>query len=163
MAEIIRKFFTTCECRDNDWKTRRAMGYSNIPAGRAVHFDKLWMNDEGVWARIYWQGRSYDVRPDALISKTKEVVKYTIPKPRLMAHRKKEDVQLVGQIPLWDENLQPIASHCWLAINSVNDIIQIQEFECDYFYEVGEEFEEKISWPFMDPEHHFFERIGGDK
>lgn len=159
MAETIRNFMTRRECSDGDGKTQLAHGYTNIPEGRGVHFDKLWVDGEVVWARIYWKGRSYDVRPDALISKTREVVKHTIPKPRLMAHRKKEDVQLVGQIPLWDENLQPIASHCWLAINSVNDIIQIQEFECDYFYEIGAEFEERILWNSEDPSNYRFERI----
>lgn len=159
MAETIRNFTTKRECSDGDWKTQLALGYANIPEGRPVHFVKLWMNMEGVWARVQWRGRSYDVRPDALIIKTREVVKHTIPKPGLMAHHKKEDIQLVGQIPLWDENLQPIASHCWLAINSVSDIIQIQEFECDYFYEMGDEFEERLRWDFMDPSHYSFERI----
>lgn len=159
MAETIRTFMTECECSDGDGKTQLARGYANIPEGRRVHFDKLWMNTEGVWARVLWQGRSYNVRPDALIIKTREVVKHTIPKPRLMAHHKKEDIQLVGQIPLWDENLQPIASHCWLAINSVNDIIQIQEFECEYFYEMGEEFEERMRWDYADPSNYYFERI----
>lgn len=159
MAETIRTFTTKRECSDGDWKTQLARGYTNIPAGRPVHFDKLWMNMEGVWARIYYQGRPYDVRPDALAIKTRGVIKQDIPKPGLKAHRKQEDIQLVGQIPLWDENLQPIASHCWLAINSVKNLIQIQESECEYFYEMSNEFEERLRWNCMDPSHYYFERI----
>lgn len=159
MAETIRNFTTRHECSDGDWKTQCARGYANIPAGRRVCFSKLWMNMEGVWARVTWQGRTYDVRPDALRIVTQEVVKAAAPRPGIMAHRKKEDIQLVGQIPLWDENLQPVASHCWLAINSVNDIIQIQESECEYFYEMSDEFEERIAYPLMDPEHYYFVRV----
>jgi hypothetical protein len=159
MAETIRNFTTKRECSDGDWKTQLARGYANIPAGRPVHFDKLWMNMEGVWARVQWQGRTYDVRPDALRIVTQEVVKAAAPRPGIMAQRKKEDIQLVGQIPLWDENLQPVASHCWLAINSVNDIIQIQESECEYFYELSNEFEERIRWNVLDPSNYYFEKI----
>lgn len=158
MAKTIRKFFTKHECSDGDWKTQMARGYSNIPEGRSVHFAKLWMNMEGVWARVSWQGQTYDIRPDALRIVTQEVVPVDAPKPGLMAHRKKEDIQLVGQIPLWDENLQPIASHCWLAINSVKDLIQIQESECEYFYEMSDEFEERLCWSLMDPSNYYFDR-----
>lgn len=159
MAKTIRKFFTKRECRDGDWKMQMAKGYPNIPEGRPVHFAQLWMNMDGVWARVSWQGRLYDIRPDALRIVTQEVVTVDAPKPGLMAHRKKEDIQLVGQIPLWDENLQPIASHCWLAINSVKDLIQIQESECEYFYEMSDEFEERLCWNLMDPSNYYFERI----
>lgn len=159
MAEKIRNFTTRHACSDGDWKTQLARGYENIPEGRSVHFNKLWMNMEGVWARVQWRGQSYDIRPDDLVIKTREVIKQDTPKPGLMAHRKKEDIQLIGQIPLWDENLQPIASHCWLAINSVNDLIQIQESECEYFYEMSAEFEERLRWNFMDPSHYYFEKI----
>ncbi len=159
MAETIRTFTTKRECSDGDWKTQLARGYPNIPEGRRVHFCKLWMNMEGVWARVSWQGRTYDVRPEALVVKTREVIKQNAPKPGVMAHRKKEDIQLVGQIPLWDENLQPIVSHCWLAINSVNELIQIRESECEYFYEMGDEFEERIRYPFMDPSNYYFEKV----
>lgn len=159
MAETNRQCYTNRICSDGDWKTQLAKGYPNIPEGRPVHFDRLWMNMEGVWARVHWQGRSYDVRPDALRFVTRTVLKADAPKPGLMAYRKKEDIKLLGQIPLWDENLQPIASHCWLAVNSVKDIIQVQESECDYFYEMSKEYEEKLRWNFMDPSNYYFERI----
>lgn len=161
MAETIRNFITKRECIDGDRKIQIARDYASIPAGCSVHFDKLWVNPEGVWARVHWQGRSYDVRPDALVIKTREVIKHDAPKPGLMAYRKQEDVQLIGQIPLWDENLQPIASHCWLAINSVKDLIQIQEFECEYFYEMSAEFEERLRWNYLEPSIYDFERIEG--
>jgi len=161
MAETIRTVMTKRECSDGDWKTQLARGYANIPAGRRVHFDGLWMNMDGVWARVHWQGRTYDVRPEALLIKTREMIKQDAPKPGVMAQRKEEDIKLIGQIPLWDENLQSIASHCWLAINSVNDLIQIQESECEYFYEISDEFEERIAYPFMDPEHYYFVRVEG--
>lgn len=159
MAETIRNFMTRHECSNGDRRAQLVCGYADIPKGRSVFFDKLWVNAEGVWAHVFWQGRSYDVRPDALVIKTREVIKQNTPKPGLMAHRKQEDIQLVGQIPLWDENLQPIASHCWLAINSVKDLIQIQESECEYFYEMSNEFEERLRWNSMDPLHYYFERI----
>lgn len=159
MARTIRTFTTKRECRDGAWQTQLARGYENIPEGRTVHFDKLWMNMDGVWARVVWQGHIYDIRPDALRIVTQEVVTVDIPKPGIRAHRKEEDIKLIGQIPLWDENLQPIASHCWLAINSVKDLIQIQESECEYFYEMSEEFEERLCWNLMDPSHYYFERI----
>lgn len=158
MAKAIRTFRTKRECGDRAEKTQLAGGYPNIPEGRPVHFDSLWIGKEGVWARIHWQGRAYDVYPDDLAIKTREVIKHDTPKPGMMAHRNKEDVQLVGQIPLCDENLQPIASHCWLAINSINDIIQIQESECEYFYEMSDEFEERLRWNSIDSSN-CFERI----
>lgn len=94
MAETIRNFTTRCRCSDGDWKTQLAVGYADIPEGHRVLFDKLWVNVEGVWARVHWQGRAYNVRPDALVIKTREVIKNDVPKPGLMAYRKQEDIQL---------------------------------------------------------------------
>lgn len=159
MAETIRQFFTKHECSDGDWKTQMIKGYPSIPEGRSVHFSELWMNMDGVWARVTWQGRTYDVRPEALRVVTQEVTKTNTPKPGIMAHRKKEDIKLIGQIPLWNENLEPIASHCWMAENSVKELIQIQESECEYFYEMSEEHEERICFNFMDPQHYYFEKV----
>ena len=62
MAETIRNFTTRCKCSDGDWKTQLAVGYADIPEGHRVLFDKLWVNVEGVWARVHWQGRAYVVR-----------------------------------------------------------------------------------------------------
>lgn len=78
MAETIRNFTTRCKCSDGDWKTQLAVGYADIPEGHRVLFDKLWVNGEGVWARVHWQGRAYNVRPDALVIKTREVIKNVV-------------------------------------------------------------------------------------
>lgn len=146
MREPIKTYVTNHECSDGDFATQLAKGYPNIPAGRNVHFIKLWANFYGVWAKVTWQGRVYDIEPENLTVKVRDIIQLDGPKPGCFAFRKKEDIVLTGQIPLWDENLKPISSYCWLAVNSVGELIQVRESECEYFYLIDEEREEKIKY-----------------
>lgn len=149
MAEPIKKYITRDVCGAYP-VTADCVAVSPtpvpIPAGRSVNFSKMVSNGHGEWAHISFQGSSYLVRPSDLVIKVQDVIKHSGPKPGIMAHRKKEDIKLIGQIPLWNENLRPIYSHCWLACNSVNELIQIQESECEYYFTMGEEHEEFLQF-----------------
>lgn len=53
---------------DEDWKTQRARGYPNVPAGSEVEIAEEGMINfyGGPWTRIEWKGNLYWVDPAGL-------------------------------------------------------------------------------------------------
>lgn len=49
------------ELADSDWKTQLARGYGNIPKGAEVKYIGEMKNFYGIYARVLYDGRVYDV------------------------------------------------------------------------------------------------------
>lgn len=146
MPASIKTYITTRVCANANVSTQVVGNKPDIPEGRPVCFNTLWRDSDTVYARVHWQGRTYDINPDALSVRIRDINRYDSPKPGLMARRKGDDIKILGQIPLWNEQLEPIASQCWLAIDSHNALVQIYESECEYFYMIGPEREVPLEW-----------------
>lgn len=134
--KTIRRFFTKKSCCDGDWKTQAAKGYSNIPPNTEVTIKELFTNFYGIWVRVRYDGRYYDVRDTDLIVKTEEITILDNPCPKCFTHYNNKEIKLVGKVPLVDCGMEPIDSNIWIA-ESVDDstILQfVKETDCNEFY-----------------------------
>lgn len=134
--KTIRRVFIKNSCCDGDWKTQVAKGYNNIPSNTEVTIKELFTNFYGIWVRVCYDGRYYDVRDTDLIAKIEEITFLDNPCPECFAHCNNKEIKLVGKVPLVDYDMKPIDSNVWLA-ESVDDDITFQfvkETDCDGFY-----------------------------
>lgn len=134
--KTIRRFFTKNSCCDGDWKTQAAKGYKNIPPNTEVTIKEVFTNFYGIWVRVRYDGRYYDVRDADLIVETEEITILDNPCPECFTHYNNKEIKLVGKVPLVDYDMKPIDSNVWLA-ESVDDntIFQlVKETDCNGFY-----------------------------
>lgn len=134
--KTLRRFFTKNSCCDGDWKTQVAKGYKNIPSNTEVTVKELFANFYGIWVRICYDGRYYDVQDKDLIVRTEEITFLDNPCPECFAHYNNKEIKLIGKVPLVDYEMKPIDSNVWLAESVDGNIIFpfVKETDCDGFY-----------------------------